>query len=294
MSDSSAFPARPGKAPQISVIVPTYQRPGTLRACLKALAESDGVTFEVVVVDDGSDPPAEAAALGVAGLPMRYQRQENAGPASARNRGARLAKAPLLAFTDDDCRPDPGWLAAMVSALEKAPDALVGGRTVNALAGDVYAEASQDLIGFLHERGGADAGYFASNNIACSKADFEAMGGFDERFPLAAGEDRDLGLRWGRSGRPLVLEPRALMHHHHALSLRRFWRQHSNYGRGAAHLRGLGEEGGGHSFSGPSFYARLVTYPLRAGGKKALRRSALLGLAQAATAWGFFRQSRAR
>ena len=277
-------------APAISVIVPTYQRPERLAECLAALCAQDHPAFEIVVVDDGSEPSVEGVARA-ASRPVRYLRQENAGPATARNRGASAARAPLLAFTDDDCRPDPSWLSAMQAAHDAAPAALIGGMTMNGLPDNIFAAASQDLIGFLETE---DRTYFASNNIACPKDGFEALGGFAETFPLAGGEDRDFGLRWGQGGRPLVQAPRAVVHHHHGLTPRTFWRQHANYGRGARHMRGLAEAGGGHRFARAGWYVRLVTWPIRTRRPKAVRRAALLAVAQAATAWGFLGSSRAR
>ena len=292
---------------EVSVIVPTYGRPDRLAACLRALGAQEGVPCEVVVVDDGSEPPvrdvvaqAQAQAQAQNGaeaqpaVPMRYLRQANAGPASARNRGAGAARGALLAFTDDDCRPEPGWLAALLAASRAAPDALLGGHTVNGLPGNVYAAASQDLIGFLEAE---DRTYFASNNLACRADRFAASGGFEESFPLAGGEDREFGLRWGGQGRPLVHVPDAVVHHHHGLTARTFWRQHANYGRGARHLRARGGEGQGaapaHRFGSLLWYGRLVSYPLRTGQPRGLRRAGLLAAAQLATAWGFATPPRA-
>src|SRR3712207_1403127 len=95
--------------PFFSVIVPTYERPAQLAACLGALARLDcpAASFEVIVVDDGS-----AAAPGRRLdefrdlLDVRLLTQANAGPAAARNRGASEARGSFLAFTDDDCAPD--------------------------------------------------------------------------------------------------------------------------------------------------------------------------------------------
>lgn len=269
--------------PQISVVVPTYGRPERLAACLSALALQDHDAYEVIIVDDGSDPPVEDVVLAAAG-PVRYVRQANAGPAAARNEGAKAARAPLLAFTDDDCRPAPGWLTAMARAHEREPDALIGGRTSNGLPDNVYSAASQDLIGFLEAE---DRTYFASNNIACPAHGFAALGGFGGDFPLAGGEDRDFGLRWGRSGRPLTQTDDAVVIHDHALTARGFWRQHANYGRGARHMRALGDAGGGHRFARLGWYARLVSWPVRTSQPRGMRRAALLAAAQLATAWGF-------
>ena len=270
--------------------MPTFQRPERLAACLDALraqdAEAKGHAYEIVIVDDGSEPPADVSLAEESGqaVAVRFLRQENAGPAVARNRGARAARGAVLAFTDDDCRPAPGWLSAMIAASEAAPTALLGGRTVNGETRNIYAAASQDLISYLDAE---DRQYFASNNIACRREAFDALGGFADGFPLAGGEDRDLGLRWGASGRPIASVPGAVVAHHHALTPRGFWRQHANYGRGARHMRALGEAGGGHAFAALGWYARLVSWPVRTRQERGLRRAALLAAAQVATAWGF-------
>lgn len=91
------------------------------------------------MVDDGGTaelPPVD-------GLRMRLLRRERGGPGAARNDGARAAQGELLAFTDDDCLPDPGWLRALCAA--SAPGTMVGGRTVNALAANRFAEATQHI-----------------------------------------------------------------------------------------------------------------------------------------------------
>ena len=285
-------------AAAISIVVPTYQRAERLTACLDALRGQDvGVPYEVVVVDDGSPdpvPPALAEARGNA-MSIRLLRQDNAGPAAARNKGAAAARGDLLAFTDDDCRPAPGWLAALLDAHRAAPDALLGGHTVNGVAGNRFSEASQDLIAFLEAE---DRQYFASNNIACARSLFQAGGGFADGFPLAGGEDREFGLRWTDAGRPLVFVPDALVAHHHDLTAKGFWRQHANYGRGARHMRtragqAEGDEAvGRHAFASLGWYARLVSWPVRTRQAGGLARAGLLGVAQLATAWGFVTPNR--
>ena len=276
--------------PAVTVVVPTFARPERLAACLAALAAQTMRDFAVIVVDDGSDPPVRGvveAARGFADGQLRYLRQDNAGPAAARNRGAGAADGPWLAFTDDDCRPRPDWLAALAAAAEAAPGALLGGHTVNGEVGNLFSEASQDLIGFLEAE---DRAYFASNNLACPADGFAGLGGFAESFPLAGGEDRDFGLRWGAAGRPVAHVADAVVDHHHALDPRGFWRQHANYGRGARHMRGRNAavaEGAAHRFARLGWYARLVSWPVRTRQPKGLRRAGLLAAAQVATAWGF-------
>lgn len=281
-----------GSVPFVSVVVPTYRRPEAVQACVDALRRLDHPAdrLEIVVVDDGSPEPV-AVASAAAGPPVRVLRQENQGPATARNRGAAAARGEILAFTDDDCRPRPDWIRHLVRALEERPTALVGGVTVNALADDPWAEASQELVSFLYEAFD-DARrlrpFFTSNNIAATRDAYAAVGGFDETFPSSAAEDRDLGERWEAHG-PLVLVPEARVDHHHHMDLRRFVRQHFGYGRGAWHLarrRALRGEAMPLP-EPPRFYLRMLAFPVRRKGwVGGLPLAARLALSQAATAAG--------
>ena len=120
----------PAPLPSFSVIVPTWNRPVELATCLRALVSLDypADRYEVVVVDDGSDPPVEPPRdLARPGLRVRVLAQPNRGPSAARNEGARAAEGEMLAFTDDDCAPDPGWLRSLAAAAATAPRSLLGG-----------------------------------------------------------------------------------------------------------------------------------------------------------------------
>ncbi|GAB5536312.1 MAG: hypothetical protein Rubg2KO_25610 [Rubricoccaceae bacterium] len=278
----------------ISVIVPTYNRPGPLRAALTALAALDYPRdqHEVIVVDDGSSEPLEdLVAPFQETAPIRLLRQDNAGPAAARNAGAELATGTLLAFTDDDCSPTPGWLHALAEAHRRQPECLLGGQTLNALPDNVFSTASQLLIDYLYEYFAPQSGHaplIASNNLALPAEDFRALGGFDEAFPLAAGEDRDLCARWHESGRLFAHVPEATLHHAHALTLRSFWRQHANYGRGARHYHHLRPHQTGLDPEPLAFYTDLIRYPLRrARGPRAWSLVGLMAVSQIANALGY-------
>ncbi|MBB4659085.1 glycosyltransferase family 2 protein [Parvularcula dongshanensis] len=93
-----------GEVLEASIVNPTYARPDKLAACLRSLCRlNDEVTFEVVVVDDGSpEPVAPIVKRFKPQLDIRCIRQANAGPARARNLGASEARGLWLAFTDDD------------------------------------------------------------------------------------------------------------------------------------------------------------------------------------------------
>lgn len=226
-------------SPIASVIIPTRNRLQALERCLDALASQTLPTssFEVIAVDDGSEPalffePARWASK----FELKLIRQENTGPAGARNRGVFEARGEFLAFTDDDCLPTPTWLEKLVAALREKPTAMVGGSTFNGLKNDLFAETSQLILEMVYEhfnRNPANAYFFASNNIACRTDRYLASGGFDADFDSPAAEDREFCDRWRMQGRPLVWEKNALIEHRHAQSPTAFCRLHFRYGQGA-------------------------------------------------------------
>jgi glycosyltransferase involved in cell wall biosynthesis len=290
---------------RFSIIVPTHNRPEQLLWCLEALAalQYEREKFEVIVVNDGGALPAEPR---LAELSRQFQlslvSQERAGPARARNAGAERARGEYLAFTDDDCAPMPEWLTALEQALQPVPDALVGGRTVNVLSGNICSEASQLLIDYLYGyyNGAFDRGgnFFASNNLAISARSFRDLRGFDSSFGRAAAEDRDLCARWRLADGPFHYAEHAVVRHAHALNLPGFARQHFSYGRGAYQFRVRHTQRGGDRVRVEplSFYTGLLEFPFQRYRRwRAAGVGLLMGISQVANAAGFFweRQSRA-
>jgi GT2 family glycosyltransferase len=279
-----------------SIVIPTRGRPESLQRCLQAIARLGYARerFEVVVVFDGE--PAEAPRGLEHHLQIRSLTQANTGPAAARNTGAAVACGKYLAFIDDDCEPAADWLTELERALDATPECAVGGCVISALPGDPYATASQMLVDYLCAYFNTDAGawFLTSNNLAAPRQVFLEVGGFDRSFPLAAAEDRELCLRWRRSGRPLVYLGSAVVHHYHAMNLRGFLRQHYGYGRGARHLRRViaKSDAGGIPMEPLHFYWGILSYPWRSSAMpfSRLRLSALLALTQASTVAGFLRE----
>jgi glycosyltransferase involved in cell wall biosynthesis len=285
------------RQPLISVIIPTYNRPERLAACLQALAQLDYPRdrFEVIVVDDGSPQPLDGVAANFKKqCTLMLLRQEKTGPATARNTGARQAKGDFFVFIDDDCSPAPDYLRRLAAHIANTPDCVIGGRTINALPRNLYATASQMLIDYLYSYYNANpnhARFLTSNNMALPAPYFHAVDGFDTSFPLAAGEDRELCDRWLHHGYRLIYAPEAIVYHSHVLTLRKFWRQHFNYGRGAAsfHRTRGRRNNGGIKLEPISFYLNLLRYPFsQSDGIRAIALAALLILSQAANAAGFF------
>jgi GT2 family glycosyltransferase len=280
-----------------SIVIPTYNRPERLETCLNSLTRLNYPRdrFEVIVVDDGSIKSLDGVVRPFQGaLNLQFIRQENAGPAAARNTGAAQAKGKFLVFTDDDCQPTPNWLQALETCFEQDPNCLVGGHTINELADNLYSEASQLLVDYLYSYYNADpkqAKFFTSNNFALSTESFRKVGFFDTTFPLAAGEDRELCDRWLHHGYQMVYVPEAQVYHAHKLSLRSFWRQHFNYGRGAFHFHQVRAKRNQESMKvEPStFYSDLVRYPFSTPTKHSgILLTSLFFVSQVANVAGFF------
>jgi glycosyltransferase involved in cell wall biosynthesis len=285
------------KLPFISIVIPTYNRPERLRNCLTAIAKLDYPRdrFEVVVVDDGSDVSLNDVTAPYQNLlNLLLVRQSNAGPASARNQGASQAKGEYLVFTDDDCLPNADWLSKLANRFTAAPDALIGGYTINALPDNLFSTTSQVLIDYLYSYYNDTShqpSFFASNNFAMPASKFRALQGFDVSFPLAAGEDREFCDRWLYHHHPMLYAPEVQIQHANQLSLRTFWRQHFNYGRGAYYFHQVRSKRNQTQIKVEpfTFYFQLLTYPFRQpSAQPPILLASLLFLSQVANVVGFF------
>jgi glycosyltransferase involved in cell wall biosynthesis len=224
-----------------SIVIPTYGRPDSLEQLLRSLTglEYPSDRFEVIVVDDGGSLPLEprfTAYRDHMNLNLLWQR--NAGPGAARNHGALQAQGKYLAFTDDDCVADPGWLRAHAAALGNSEHAICGGRTLNRLEENIFSEATQLLADYIYEHYNPTrtfGAFFPTNNLSVSREAFLEIGGFDGS--LRFGEDRDLCYRWAARGHAFLDAPEAVVRHAHALTFLSFLRLHHCYGEGTHRFR---------------------------------------------------------
>ena len=277
---------------RFSVIIPTFERPRALSECLEHLAAQNFPKhrFEIIVVDDGGECDLQWLTDSIDANPCLLH-QANQGPAAARNRGARAATADILVFTDDDCLPDPHWL----SELDKVcrPDVLVAGHTVNFFPQNLYSQTTQDVIDFLYahqRRASANIMVVASNNMAVHREVYLSAGGFDERFDIAGGEDRDLADRLIRGSLRLKYS-NAVVRHAAWLTASDFVKQHYRYGKGAYLFHRLHRvrEGNPASFESPRFYCRLLFSPLRTQGIRGLPTFLWMVVSQLAHSAGYLR-----
>jgi glycosyltransferase involved in cell wall biosynthesis len=288
-------------APAISVVVPTFERPGSLHQCLRALAGQtlDPSRFEVIVSDDGSPVPVTESLRATLNelasrIAIRVLRQANGGPAAARNEGAAVAAGEFLAFTDDDCRPTPDWLERLLVRFEANPHSLLGGALRTTPGADPYARANQAIMDFVYFDQDRQPGLrlFSTSNLSIAAGGFRRIGGFSTGFREAAGEDYDFCARWFASGGHTVYAPEAVVMHQHPLGLVAYVRQHMAYGRGLLRMRRRMRHAG-VAMSRPrsglvpgQFYLRLIASPIAARGLSGVSCAALIALSQAATAAG--------
>lgn len=207
------------KAPDVSIVVATHNRAERLRALLGALRTQtlEAERFEVVVVDDASTDGTAALLEGERerGKPAIEVicRERNGGWAVAREEGWRASRAPLVAFTDDDCVPEPGWLEAGLRACAANPGAIVQGRTEPA---SWEAEGLGPLSRpFTHTIDvPAPDPHFQTCNVFYPRELLERVGGFDvAAFSRVQGEDADLAWRALAAGAGSAFAADAIVRH---------------------------------------------------------------------------------
>lgn len=221
-----------------SVIIPTRNRPAALAACLTSFCQLDypAGAWELIVVNDGGEDSFTAVSPTLKqSLPLKIINVPQAGPAAARNKGAAAAQFGHLAFTDDDCRITPDWLHQFDTGFDQTDCDALGGRWRNPQPGELAMRAANFLIEFMvdyMQDAAQNRLMLVSNNVAYRRSVFLEIGGFDETFPLAAGEDMEIGFRLAALGHRLGYWPQAQVWHDHNLSSWGHVQQQFRYGRG--------------------------------------------------------------
>lgn len=224
----------------LSVIVPIYGPSARLRTLLESLDRQtlSPDRFEVVVVDDGSPEPIVAYAADY-GFSLTLVRQENTGPAGARNRAIELARAPLTLILNDDAVPADDLLETHLALQAEAPErvAVLGTFPFTAAA------LESPFVQLLHEsdllfdvprlRSGEfyGWGFFWTCNLSLPTGALRAVGGFDaENFPHPVMEDVELGYRLEQQGWRVWYREEAKCEHDHVLTHESFFRRMEQYG----------------------------------------------------------------
>jgi glycosyltransferase involved in cell wall biosynthesis len=219
---------------EVSVVVPTHDRMDVLPEVLAAIeAQEAPCAFELVVVDDGSGGGTAAFLAGRAfTIPARVIRQDNRGPAAARNAGVAAARGRLVAFLGDDTVPQRGWLAAHRAAHDRRGDppalAVIGytgwhpRQRRTAFLDYINDHGLQFGYAIIDDPEDVPFNFFYTSNLSLPRALLEAEP-FDTGFPYPAWEDIETSYRLTRRrGLKLVYEPRARAAHDHPTDLARF------------------------------------------------------------------------
>ncbi|MDI6804234.1 MAG: glycosyltransferase [Bacteroidota bacterium] len=219
-----------------SIIIPTYNRLYQIKLALRNIFNQVFDDYEVIVIDDGSTDGTEEYLKTLTMPKLKWIRQDNKGPAAARNAGVKIAQGKYIAFTDDDCIVPPNWLTSFKNVFETGDVDIIGGAVKNSNKKNIYSEVSQHITSFFVEylnQEGKSSPFLTSNNIAYRADVLKNVGGFDERFKKAGGEERALNWKILSAGGKSVYAADIIVDHNHEMDLAGFIRQQINYGRGS-------------------------------------------------------------
>lgn len=216
-------------APKYSVVIPAYNAETTIQGCLEALMVQtiSREDYEIIVVDDGSNDNTAKIAKK---YDVVFCRQENQGPAAARNLGAEKARGEIILFTDADCIPAKNWIEEMVCPFLEDPQVVgVKGAYVShqkSLVARFVQHEYEDRYDLMKKWKYID--FIDTYSAAFKRNVFTQYGGFDTEFRIAMGEDTELSFRLYANNYKMVFQPSAVVAHHHPSTLRRYLKRKYN------------------------------------------------------------------
>lgn len=196
--------------PQVSVVIPHLNEAENLRRCLQSLAaqRTEGIPFEVIVVDNGSRDMPQTVCAEFPGV--RLELEPVPGPGPARNRGASLARGEIIAFIDADCVADPGWMRSIASTMRERPDIDLVGGDIGILMTDANRptsiEAYESIYSYRAREYVEKHGFAATGNMAVRTDVFRSVGPFGG---ITTMEDTEWGQRATSSGHSIKFLPDA-------------------------------------------------------------------------------------
>jgi glycosyltransferase involved in cell wall biosynthesis len=214
---------------KVSVVIPAYNAAKTIgEAVAHSLSQTKGsLQVELIVVDDGSTDDTAAVAESAGATVIR---QENAGPAAARNRGWKSATGTFICFTDSDCIPTAGWLENLLDGFTESQVGAVAGSYEIANPSSWLARWVHQEIMERHKRMPSFIRAFGSYNVAIPRHVLQATGGFDPVYRRASGEDNDLSYRIIKKGWRIAFRPQAKVAHYHPEKLWKYLMEQYRHG----------------------------------------------------------------
>jgi len=210
---------------RLTVVMPTYNRCDLLGRALHGLLDQTAAPadYEIVVVDDGSTDDTPAVIQSISAPPDRFRffRQENTGPAAARNRGVLEARGDIILFTGDDCLPDRTLVQEHLKAHDQAGDVGVIGLVtwhpeIEITPFMAFLETGPQFgFGQIANPEDVPIWHFYTANCSVQRHRIEQVGGFDEDFRYAAFEDMEFAYRMKQRGLRFIYRAAAKTYHHH-------------------------------------------------------------------------------
>ena len=203
---------------KISVVIPTHNRADALDRTLSNLSKQQyEEPWEVIVVNNRCTDDTDAVVKNRS-FPVRLQLvyKDIPGPAAARNAGAAHASGKYLLFMDNDILVEPDFLERHGRLLDQHPGCWVVGQVVNLpeLEATPFGRFRKSLFPFVEPREGVcETDAITGQNLSLPRTDFESLGGFDESFYVASGEDRELLMRAKQKGIKLLFDPAIIVLH---------------------------------------------------------------------------------
>jgi glycosyltransferase involved in cell wall biosynthesis len=213
--------------PTLSIILPTYNRVALLRNAIAALLRQTAPSgsYEIIVVDNNSSDGTPEAVAEIGDPRLRVIREPRQGLSYARNAGIEAARAPIVAFTDDDVEAAAGWVETIVSALDAHPQVDgVGGRVLPAWIRQRPSWLTREHWAPLALQDHGDGRRFFDRsrpiglvgaNVAFRRDVFERIGLFSKdvqrvKEGIGSTEDHDFLSRLYVAGGRMLYEPRML------------------------------------------------------------------------------------
>ncbi len=212
--------------PHVSIIIPVFNKIAYTAACLRSLAEhADQVSFETIVVDDGSTDQTSIRLAQIGGIRV-LRNEKNLGFVGSCNAGAAMANGEFIVFLNNDTVVTAGWLKALIDCFDQQIDAgLVGSKLVypngrlQEAGGIVFRDGSGWNYGRFDDPAEPrynfrrEADYCSGAAIMLRTAFFRELGGFDQRYAPAYYEDTDLAFATRAAGKKVFFEPRSVVAH---------------------------------------------------------------------------------
>lgn len=213
-------------APQVSIVIPVFDKIAYTAACLRSLAEhAGGIAFETIVVDDGSTDATAERLAQIDGIRV-HRNAQNLGFVGSCNAGATMARGEFIVFLNNDTVVTAGWLRALLDCFAQEPAVgLVGSKLVypdgrlQEAGGIVFSDGSGWNYGRFDDPADPrynvrrEADYCSGAAIMLPRALFDQLNGFDTRYAPAYYEDTDLAFAVREAGKKVMVEPRSCVVH---------------------------------------------------------------------------------